>query len=433
MPSKTLRTCLLALLLLSASFPLLATPTITDVYLLGMASEKSPDASATPQEEYTERRKTIGINETVVVKLDDIKTLISEQCQKPPCPLLSKDLSLYVDGKKIAARKISDGPLGKEDGTVEFYLAYGSSRSDKPELAEVIKRSWASILGSPQIGPHFWTRPVEISIGVEGGDSIKYDKLVNVRRIDKVKFWIFVAVVGIAFLLPLLFEGARKKLRDALSDAGNLPNTGEPKPWSLARCQMAFWFVMVAISFVSIWVVTGALDTITGSVLALIGIGSGSALGSALIDASGDEQAKRDKLDARKTELEDIITGLDKEIGDIGTKLADAATTDEEKKRLKTEQNRQKTKRAAADALRTYVANTLNNQTSGFWTDLFNDGETAAFHRIQMFVWTFILGGIFVYSVWKGLTMPEFSETLLALQGISAGTYLGFKLPENKA
>jgi len=27
-------------------------------------------------------------------------------------------------------------------------------------------------------------------------------------------------------------------------------------------------------------------------------------------------------------------------------------------------------------------------------------------------------------------SMPEFPETLLVLQGISAGTYLGFKIPE---
>jgi len=28
--------------------------------------------------------------------------------------------------------------------------------------------------------------------------------------------------------------------------------------------------------------------------------------------------------------------------------------------------------------------------------------------------------------------MPEFSATLLALQGITAGTYLGFKIPEKQ-
>jgi hypothetical protein len=31
------------------------------------------------------------------------------------------------------------------------------------------------------------------------------------------------------------------------------------------------------------------------------------------------------------------------------------------------------------------------------------------------------------------LSMPEFSATLLALQGLTAGTFLGFKIPEKQA
>ena len=54
-------------------------------------------------------------------------------------------------------------------------------------------------------------------------------------------------------------------------------------------------------------------------------------------------------------------------------------------------------------------------------------------HRFQMFVWTIVLGLIFVVSVYHGLEMPEFSAGLLGLMGISSGTYLGFKVPENAA
>jgi hypothetical protein len=49
-----------------------------------------------------------------------------------------------------------------------------------------------------------------------------------------------------------------------------------------------------------------------------------------------------------------------------------------------------------------------------------------------MLVWTLVLGILFIYSVWYRLSMPEFSATLLALLGISSGTYLGFKIPENQ-
>jgi hypothetical protein len=40
---------------------------------------------------------------------------------------------------------------------------------------------------------------------------------------------------------------------------------------------------------------------------------------------------------------------------------------------------------------------------------------------------------MFVASVYNELAMPAFSATLLGLLGISAGTYIGFKLPESKA
>ena len=45
-----------------------------------------------------------------------------------------------------------------------------------------------------------------------------------------------------------------------------------------------------------------------------------------------------------------------------------------------------------------------------------------------MVLWTILLGIIFVASVYDNLAMPKFSGPLLALMGISAGTYLGFEL-----
>ena len=73
---------------------------------------------------------------------------------------------------------------------------------------------------------------------------------------------------------------------------------------------------------------------------------------------------------------------------------------------------------------RTHTAST------GFWNDLVTDEQGAvALDRFQIVAWTVVLGGIFLYSVVWDLTMPEFSATLLALMGISSGTYIGFKLP----
>ena len=71
--------------------------------------------------------------------------------------------------------------------------------------------------------------------------------------------------------------------------------------------------------------------------------------------------------------------------------------------------------------------------SEGFMHDLLSDINGISFHRLQMFVWTLVLGILFVYSVWARLTMPDFDVTLLALQGLTSGTYLGFKLPEKQS
>ena len=80
---------------------------------------------------------------------------------------------------------------------------------------------------------------------------------------------------------------------------------------------------------------------------------------------------------------------------------------------------------------------TLNSQQSattsaGFIRDILSDSSGYSFHRFQIFAWTIVLGIIFVSSVYNNLTMPEFSTTLLGLMGLSAGTYIGFKFPEQK-
>ena len=50
-----------------------------------------------------------------------------------------------------------------------------------------------------------------------------------------------------------------------------------------------------------------------------------------------------------------------------------------------------------------------------------------------MLVWTVVVFFVFWGAVWNKLALPEFDNTLLALMGISAGAYLGFKFPENLA
>lgn len=85
----------------------------------------------------------------------------------------------------------------------------------------------------------------------------------------------------------------------------------------------------------------------------------------------------------------------------------------------------------AAVLVPTADAETGGRRSAGWWKDLVSDEDgQLALDRLQIVVWTFVLSGIFLFSVIWELTMPEFSATLLALMGISSGTYIGFKLPQ---
>jgi hypothetical protein len=246
-------------------------------------------------------------------------------------------------------------------------------------------------------------------------------------------------VVGTVVILGLLIWLALAS--ELLRDVGPVPEkgaaaqrkvfglfsgSGPHKPFSLARVQMAFWSALIVMSFVFIWLVTGGLNSITGSVLGLMGIGAGTALGAATIDAGkhSNTVSEHDALDAEQSALDTEIAALKSQ---LAAPVAPANLSELQ------------AALAAKNARRDAVAKRLAvlgpaigpKKSDGFWTDVLTDAnDGVSFHRFQMLVWTIILGIMFVHAVWHRLSMPEFSGTLLALLGISNGTYLGFKIPE---
>ena len=67
-----------------------------------------------------------------------------------------------------------------------------------------------------------------------------------------------------------------------------------------------------------------------------------------------------------------------------------------------------------------------------FFRDLLSDANGITIQRFQMLVMTIALGLMFLIHVVTRLTMPEFDASLLTLLGISAGTYVGLKIPEDQ-
>ena len=183
--------------------------------------------------------------------------------------------------------------------------------------------------------------------------------------------WLAVwAAASVALLLLVRWAARRGNL---LRAPGPEPATGPEdktaprKAYSLARTQMAAWFIAVFIAYLLIYLVTGALDTITNTVLGLMGISAATGFASAVMDTSPESAAL------------------------------------------------------------------IPPASRGFWTDLASDNAGLSLPRLQILAWTILLIFIFGRSVYQTLAMPEFDLTLLGLMGISGGTYLGFKRPDQKS
>jgi hypothetical protein len=89
-----------------------------------------------------------------------------------------------------------------------------------------------------------------------------------------------ILILGAALLLFLFLACRTGIIRDPNQP---LREDGLP-PHSLGRCQMAWWFFLVASAFCFLWIVTGRgdTDTINSTVLGLIGISAGTALGASI-------------------------------------------------------------------------------------------------------------------------------------------------------
>jgi hypothetical protein len=291
-------------------------------------------------------------------------------------------------------------------------------------------------------------RPMEVSLGYAGGPPMNtwvYPQPVVEQSpfflvmLSKGQVILGVVVIAGAFLLFIQLTRRTDILRDpsvALRPDGS-------KPFSLARAQMAFWFFMVVGSFFFLWLLSGDTDTLNASTLTLIGISAGTAVSSAFID-----MGKRGTDDF----YENVVskTGLQKRREDLLADLkSDLCKTEDAIQELR---NRiaapeKKDPQTAADDDRRLAAlidqkERLEGQIEFFaaprWKaamqDLLNENGVTSFHRFQMCVWTIVLGIIFVAEVYTKMAMPDFSATLLGLMGISAGTFIGFKIPEqNKA
>ncbi|MBE7174017.1 MAG: hypothetical protein INR73_25815 [Williamsia sp.] len=144
-------------------------------------------------------------------------------------------------------------------------------------------------------------------------------------------------------------------------------------PFSLSKVQFGLWTVLISSCYIYLSLCKGdcAETTINKTALVLMGIFAGTAAASTLIDK--------------------------KEISD----------------------NRPRHQNAPSE---------------GFFIDILSDDNGISLHRFQSLVWTLIAMVVYIYKVsgvQAGCLLPELSDTLLALTGISSATYLVLRTKEN--
>jgi hypothetical protein len=319
-----------------------------------------------------------------------------------------KDVTLFVNGVDTGVRA---DKVDLNEGSMTFPL----DRNEKN------KALWAPLLYNPIFQRD---ENIFLSVGRTGDTPLPRLPQANMHiTFDKIYIdgwsWLWLFFLAGVVVACVLYARNSDMLRDGPRINDKL------QTYSLARVQMAWWFVLVVVAYVLIWMVTGDRDTIPASLLALMGISAATALAAIAITPRAEERAilAREALDKRRTAVADKIKALD----DAIAASADATVQAELAKRKAELQHE------LADIAIQATEIKVESPSKNLWQDLVRDERGAvALDRFQIVIWTLVLGGVFVTSVVWDLTMPEFSATLLALMGISSGTYVGFKLPAAK-
>lgn len=426
-----------------------------------------------PKGTYAERGDDIWVD------VVNFKDWVNSLGDKKPAKCDPKDLILYLDHVKL-------------EGVSPFsWYDWSTWTSDTPPVAykvttvgfslvrnEDSKKAWSHLLNKPALN-----RKVIVSVGFPDGEEMPSELIADkpkpskqLKRLQKKRtsislsdtnalkenerlqelerkrivdqqFYLTVipkfrtAIGLIVILVALIAFLVMTRHTHIIRDPAAPRRPDGQRPYSLARGQMAFWFFLVITSYFFLWIVTGDMDTLNASVLGLIGISAGTALGSAIVDAakpvpagSSGNQPTVDVTRPHKqvlAELKQLRADTEQELEAL--QKARTLISPSDKQALDDNEQQQNEVRKRLANYRWQSAYFGWPTWKGVMYDLLAENNQISFHRFQIFIWTLILGIIFVANVYNELAMPEFSATLLGLLGISAGTYVGFKLPESKA
>jgi hypothetical protein len=310
---------------------------------------------------------------------------------------------------------------------------------------EAYNNEWNAILEA------VWNekRNVLVTVGCPDGQRIQFKDSKDLRsNTITILLWHsarkYIVLLPIILLVIVVFT---KQFHDALRGSGITSN----RVFSLGRFQLAWWSYLILFSFLGLYAVTGSYQNIiTSQSMVLLGISTFTTVGGSIIDATGEnKQTDLEKenylkeLDSKYKFWQNFnvnkrVKKFDSKIRNIDShlkQLENQSNLENEKEQLKLERDNEKKiwkwrkERGILD-LKAKM-NCIEQQSENFFIDILtNPSGEINLHRFQIFIWTLVLGGIFIYQVLTSFKTPEFDANLLTLQGISSGTFLALKSQE---
>jgi hypothetical protein len=318
---------------------------------------------------------------------------ITEEWQK------TQMLSLYFDGVPIA--ELKSIPQQPEAGQLRLIF-----RLDRNANDDRSRNAWDALFKSKDTYEMNIDQPAlgvgqDLPLLVHSEHPLQF--YVATKYEIAIVFAVCLAILGLTYWLLVTKT-------DMLRDRG----TGY---YSLGKSQMAFWGLLVVLSFSGVWYLTGTMERIPPQVLVLIGISVATGLSAVVIGNS-----KQHGAQAKLIEKQIQLVKLQEE-----NQQLQQTNNPESQIRLAAIQPEIS---ALAKEINDISQDIVPGPSQGFWQDICDDGNGASFHRLQVVMWTVVLGAVFIQNVGQMMSMPEFPDTLLYLMGISNGTYIGFKFPE---
>ncbi|WP_438394967.1 hypothetical protein [Caballeronia sp. DA-9] len=407
----------------------------------------------------TAKAATSPTKATVIVPVSGGATALDEAVQvriDGDAPISCDDIDLFINDKPGLV-KCTAGP---GDRSLLFTLSRDAADADQNN-----RKSWAAILGQPMSATktvHIIVRSGKAPLLVEFDDVAKAGAKKDVNTELDIRLRVFNGFVMLGGLLLVVVVSACTIVGVHMGlgrDSGIAQMRSEELPFSLGRCQMAFWFLLTFWAFCFMYALVGQTDTLNSESLTLMGISAGTALTSIVIDKTKDATSNIEKavnalgLTSRwhVDLLHDIVypytrqplpgflrNGVrsilrSRQIRDWSRRpdLTGITADSPISKALfpGSDPSVAATYRALWDKYEALVEPIRSN---GFISDLVTDASGPTIGRWQIVAWTVTLGMIYIVSTWEHLELPEFGTTLLSLMGISSGIYLGFKVPEKQ-